>query len=450
MAKAGRPAQHVNDFKPESLLGVPGYVRAGQTLAGQWWLLSADNRPFFARGVAGVNRFGRVGGRGAQPGPYELAIEQRYGGGTAGFVPATLKRLRSLHCNTLGAWTGPEFFECGMFYVETVGFRHAAPETTIKLGGALLPDVFDPRWVNACEALAAERCAPRQASRELIGYFTDHGLQWLQPLAAHGTAARRERPTLLQVCLSLEPGFTAYHAAWEFVLAPHGGNLDALAASWGIEANREALRQLTLADTPVTSDGYRKDQDRFTREFARRYFQTCAAAIRRHDANHLVLGCSFESPPGEAVLAESVNPFVQVLAVHSRDMETFETIDTFARASGMPVLLAEFSWNGEAFTVRQSHERRQLTSVERMLTNGRAVLARACAHPSLVGYIWARWADTPEELPPFGTGLVHVNDLEALEHTELLAALNDRADALRRITGVRLHHPQRVLKPKRF
>ena len=35
--------------------------------------------------------------------------------------------------------------------------------------------------------------------------------------------ATRGRPSLLQLCLSLEPNFSAYHAAWEFALALHGG-----------------------------------------------------------------------------------------------------------------------------------------------------------------------------------------------------------------------------------
>jgi hypothetical protein len=48
----------------------------------------------------------------------------------------------------------------------------------------------------------------------------------------------------------------------------------------------------------------------------------------------------------------------------------------------------------------------------------------------VVGYAWPRWADTPEDQPPFGGGLVHVDDREAREHTELLADLNARAVVL--------------------
>ena len=56
-------------------------------------------------------------------------------------------------------------------------------------------------------------------------------------------------PSLLQLCLSLEPNFAAYHAAWEFALALHGGKLAALARAWGAPlANKEVVRELTRTE----------------------------------------------------------------------------------------------------------------------------------------------------------------------------------------------------------
>jgi hypothetical protein len=50
----------------------------------------------------------------------------------------------------------------------------------------------------------------------------------------------------------------------------------------------------------------------------------------------------------------------------------------------------------------------------------------------VVGYEWGRWADEADEVPPFGAGLVHVDDREAVEHTELIAQINARAERIRR------------------
>jgi hypothetical protein len=420
MAKAGRSTPStLTEFKPGSLIGTPGFVRVGQSSAGQWWFLDGRDRPFFSCGVAGVDGIPLS----------DAAVGNSRHSHSGGALE--LERLRTWHCNTLGPSSAPEVSATGMFWMETVGFRHSQPsESTIKLGGALLPDVFDPRWAGACDVRAAEICAKHRENRELLGYFTDLGLQWAQPRVGAGSR-RRDRPSLLQICLSLEPSFPAYHAAWEFVLAPHAGELTALAESWEIAPNKEALRQLTLADTPLSNAAYRRDHERFTREFAHRYFNTCAAAIRRHDPNHLVLGCTFAMPPGEAVLAASVAPAIDVLAVRGAEVDLYATVENAARITGLPVLLVEFSWANEAFRKRPAHERRTLTSIERMLANGRGALTRAFAHPALVGYIWSHWRDEADDAPPFGHGLVHVDGREAREHTELLTELNSRAEVLR-------------------
>lgn len=441
MAHAGdapQPQLTLSDFKSETLRGAAGFIRVGQTRAGQWWFLDARNRPFFSRGVGAVNRSGRGGGRSARPGPYTLAVDQLHGTEDAQkFVASVLRRLRSWHVNTLGAWATSEFFDRGMFYTEILEFRKIAPETTIKLGGALVPDVFNPAWVEACDQWASALCLPRRDSRELIGYFTDNELGWAQsaaPATASGKGAPPAAPlTLLQICLSLEPSFPAYHAAWEFALAAHGGELEALARAWELDLpNKEALRQLTRGDVAVTSPGYARDQERFTREFARRYFTVCSAAIRRYDPQHLVLGCRFAGPPPPAVLAECLHPQVDVISVNEGREPLASWLKGQADGAGMPVLLSEFSWTRESFTRRLAAGERPgaLTTVERMLAQGRAAFEQAAARPAVVGYAWPRWADAAEDQPPFGVGLVHIDDREAREHTELFSDLNARVAAL--------------------
>jgi hypothetical protein len=207
-----------------------------------------------------------------------------------------------------------------------------------------------------------------------------------------------------------------------------------LAAAWEIALpNKEALRQLTRADTPLLSAGYLRDNERFTREFARRYFSTTAAAIRRSDPHHLVLGCRFGGPPGPAVLAECIYPQVDVLSANDYHDTLDQRMDIYWRANAMPILIGGFAWMGDYFTQRaQPGEPRGRTSVERMLARGRLALERAVGHPAVVGYAWHRWADLPDDGPPFGQGLVHIDDREAREHTELLSDINSRAEALRR------------------
>lgn len=432
-----------DQFKSASVRGSPGFFRVAQTLGGQWWLLDPHGVPFVSKGVGAVNRTGWAEGRSTKPGRYAAAVAALYGeadadvnGAPGAFVRSVSQRLRKWGVNTLGAWSGVEFHEQGIYYTEVIEFRKVGP--SFHSGAALLPDVFDPAWRDAADTWARQICSPRENSRELIGYFTDHELGWAQPTPPQPEGivpadAEKERPSLLQICLSLEPGYRAYHAAWEFVLAPRQGSLEQLSGDWGLEMpNREVIRQRTQADVPLLSPGYLRDQERFSREFARRYFSTCASVIRHYDPHHLVLGCRFREFPGAAILGECVPPQVDVVSLRPDREEWERSAQRCFGVGGTPVLLTDVTWADPAFAqTALKREKRRLTSVERMLAKGRTCLERVFAHRGTVGYEWSRWSDDEDDLPPFGSGLVHVDDREALEHTELLSDLNARAEAIR-------------------
>lgn len=426
-----------DDFKLATLRGAPGFVRVGQTRGGQWWMIDPTGRPFLSKAVAAVNRTGWADGRSSRPGKYASAVEALYGADDPQrFVRSVVQRMRKWNLNTLGAWTAPEFYDQGSYYTELIEFRKIGP--SFHSGDALLPDVFDPAWRDAADAWAKQICTPRKNSPQLVGYFTDHELGWAQPSTEQMTGVvpadtKSPGPSLLQICLSLEPSFRAYHAAWEFVLAPRNGDLAALASDWGLEiSHREGVRQLTLAETPITSPGYMRDQRRFAREFARRYFTTCAAVIRTYDPNHLILGCRFAEYPGASVLAECIHPSVDLTSIRPERENWERTAQATFSVNGMPVLLTELTWADIAFArTPMKREARRLTSVERMLAKGRSCLERVFTQRAVVGYEWARWVDGEEEEPPFARGLVHLDDREAKEHTELLTDLNARAEGLR-------------------
>jgi agarase len=285
--------------------------------------------------------------------------------------------------------------------------------------GLRLPDVFHPEWPAHATA-HAERCASLADCRDLIGWVTDDPLDWASPSPAG-------RPSLLQLCLSLEPGYAAYHAAWEFVLALHGGLMDRVAQAWNTRLpNKEVVREFTRAEEGLGTRGYLRDEVRWTREFARRYFSTTAAAIRQADPNHLVFGCRFHREAGAAVLAECVYPAVDVSMPHWNELPA-------ATANPLhPLVADDVSWVTDEFLRASAGRRtRRLTTVEHMLRKARAALDRMARHPAVVGYAWARWQDEPGEQAPFAGGLVHVNGSEAREHTELLTQFNLRAGSLR-------------------
>jgi len=385
------------DFRPGSVRGAPGFFRVGQDPSGRWWLIDPDGQPVFLRGVHGVRAPGNQ---------TDAALP---------LDPAA--RLRTWGFNALGVSPDGAGRDDGLPFLGSVEFCQAGP--LLVAPGLRLPDVFDPEWPRLATAHAAAVCPPLAAERLLVGWVTDHRLEW-----AHAPAPGR--PSLLQLCLSLEPRFAAYHAAWEFALALHGGKLDTLARAWGVAlANKEVVRELTRTERGVATRGYLRDEARWAREFARRYFSVASAAVRAADPHHLVLGTRCGSRAGAAVRAECTYPAVDVGLPDWRELPA---------AGGLPpqpFLANDVAWTEEPVASTAAARRpRRLTTFERLLRRARTSLDRLARHPDVVGYLWSQWQDEPAEQPPFARGLVHVNGAEAREHTELLTAFNQRAEAL--------------------
>ena len=387
--------------------GVEGFYRAARQLNGQWGLLDPAGRPVYIRAAHAVCN--------------EAADTVPAPSGDAAV------RLRTWGFNAVGLGGDGAGRDDGFAFFQSVDFGPATG--LITLPGIRVPDVFAPDWPTRAAAHAARVCAPVATVRELIGWVTDDLLAW-------GMAAPN-RPGLLQACLSLEPSFAAYHAAWEFLLALHGGKLDAVARAWAVSLpNKEVVRELTRSDTAISTRGYARDETRWLREFAGRYFRTTAAAIRAADPNHLVCGCRFATSPSAAVMAAAAYPDVDLTWMRWTELPPPGTV-------AGPLVADDVGWAGDEFwtvPLNPDGTRRpqRLTSVERMLRRARTALRRMARHPAVVGYVWGRWRDDPGEQPPFARGLVHVRGTEARENTELIADFNARAEALRRTAAKQL------------
>jgi hypothetical protein len=393
-----RPASGTGLARLRAARGTAGFFRAVPDDEGRWWLLDHEGARFFFRGVHGVV---------ATDGQRDGALPRDAAG-----------RLRTWGFNAVGLTREAAVHDDGLPFLASAAFSNSGP--ALIAPRLRLPDVFDPRWPEIALARAREVCAPLSGSRALIGWVTDDRLEWATPSSAG-------RPSLLQLCLSLEPSFAAYHAAWEFVLAHHGGRLEQVAHAWNAHLpNKEVVRELTRAEEGLGTRGYLRDETRWTREFARRYFNTTGSAVRQADPNHLVFGCQFRRAAGAAVLSECAYPAIDVSMPHWTELPA-------VAASAQPMLADNVSWTAGEF-LRPLVEGRtpRLTTLERALRKARVMLDRAARHPAVVGYAWAQWQDEPGEQPPFAGGLVHVNGSEACEHTELLQQFNLRAETLRR------------------
>jgi agarase len=389
------PVASVTTLRPGTVRGTEGFYRVGQDESGRWWFIDPADRTFFLRAVGGVHAGSSPHGTGVTPPPAE--------------------RLRAWGFNAAGVAAPADAGD--LPFVGSVDLLASGRQ--IVGAGLRLPDVFDPDWAHRALERAHAVCFPLAGRSELIGWITDRDLDW-SSVAAPG------QPTLLQRCLSLEPDCPAYHAAWEFALALHRGKLDALAHAWGTPlANREVVRERTRAEQALATRGYLRDDARWTREFARRYFAGASAAIRAADPNHLVLGPRFHHAAGPHVLAECAYPAVDVA------MPDWTELPAGTAAPTQPLIAGNVSWvTSEFLRPLPGGRTSRLTTVERMLQRARHALERLPRHPAVTGYCWAQWQDEPGEQPPFARGVIHTNGAEAREHLDLLVPFNARFAAL--------------------
>ena len=453
-----------------TLVGQAGFFRVGKDTQGRWWFVTPEDRPFFYRGVTSINEAGTPGGRRAKPGVYTDAVRANYTSKQQ-FAEAQIQRLRKWGFNGLGAWCEADLFDLNvdgavMPYTEILEFGYVGPQIVAR--GIKLPDVFDPAWERAIDAWAKKLCTPRRDSPYLLGYFTDNELGWAQPteedIAAQSVpeAAKNLPPKmfLLQQCLTAPGTSGSYKAAWEFVSKRYDNDLPALSKAWGVSiSDGDSIRKLNPNFTRVvegdgmslrwpvapakpaggnglpeagpkliTTAKYFQDQDAFSLLFARRYFQLSAEAIRKHDPNHLILGCRFGGPPGAIILAGMKKQWVDVVSANNYRPNMYERMNVYYEGTGLPVLNGEFSYHSGLFQIK-GH------TAEGMAKLGAQSLEELFSHPAVIGYTWYRWdaADpAPKNLDgsPISCGLVNERDEPVKVHVETLTSVNAKADAI--------------------
>ena len=460
---------------PRAVTAQPYFAVARDAATGAWWL-QRDGANFFYRGVTSVNRGGE---REGATGPYYNVTLQRYGAAPGAFASAVWQRLRDWRFSALGAWSTPEFWSDApdaLPYTVDIEATFAAP-AAVRITGTNMPDVFDPAWLAYLDGRAAAAAAATAAApRNLVGYFTDNELSWptlcsafrCPPATAQPKALAEQGLGLLQQCLSLDAARPAAGAAWAFALARHGGSLAALSAAWQLPtplASRADLRALyTAQNLTIDSPGLREDEDAWLGPggYGGAYFNATAAAVRRHDARHLLLGCKFGAPVSDAVYAANAAGH-DVVSLDNYRYDMAARVRAAGRGGSAPVLVAEFSWEGSGCPVAPGADElgcctpgappaeggfacavpletpaNNLTNLERMYCNGGASLVAALAEKSCVGWTWYRWVDEGSEAAsPFTQlGLVDLRDRAKSLAVAVLAPLNAAAEGVHAAGGL--------------
>ncbi len=233
-----------------------GFFRI-EKIGGRWWLIDPDGSRFISRAMNSVTPVATKGGKDALK---KTFFDE------PGWAAKTTASLRAAGFNGTGAWSDhdllrkvdPPLTECRLWsFMSTYGKKRGG--TFMQAGHVGYPNdcpfIFDPEFVAFCDEHAAQLDAGKD-DPWLLGHFCDNEMPW----------SRKFLENYLELP-EADPGHRA-------------------AKAWLAERQRgKAAAKITDADRIAFL------------EFAMdAYLGTVAAAIRKHDPNHLFLGVRLHEP----------------------------------------------------------------------------------------------------------------------------------------------------------
>ena len=406
---------------------VGGFYHVRQDDAGRWWVVAPDGRDVFLRGIDHASWNGHwCEALGVYP--YREEMKKRFGDDRAAWEAETLERLGAWGFNALGNGCSKELRGRGLVHIEFLAMGEkfcakggdCAISTFEGVPGSAFPNVFHPGFAAFCDERAASMCAPQRDNPSILGYFFDNELAW----GAKGAAA-----TGMYDAAAKKP---ESHPARQA--------LDAFLAERGVADASEIVPEET--------------KTAFLRLAARRYFETIAAAIRRHDPNHLLLGARFAGlSSAHQVVWEEAGKICDILTFNNypwADLD--ENVVYFSKRNGIraadayalrydwarrPMIITEWSFPALDTGVPSSCGAGQRFRTQAERTRATELFARTLlALPFMVGYDYFMWVDEPalgisKKFPEDSNyGLVNERGEPYREITEMFTRINGEAEAL--------------------
>ena len=313
--------------------------------------------------------------------PYYNVTQDKYGGSARAWANASLDFLGSLGFGGISGWSAEvaqtAARERGLGYFRLLDIGTTWPHS----GEGLDWDVWSANFSAQCEAIAAAEVAPRARDPALIAWQTDNENNW----RAVGLAR-------YLVAYAAGPGGAAA-LGW---LQARYASLAALNAAWGTAAASWAA--LGAALPARNAAAFAADDADFVALVAGRYMNITTAAIRRHDANHLISGVRFNYVTPQIVRA--VAPFVDLLDQHDYgDLPDVAWLAQMsALAGGKPVVLGEMSFTAADSNLPNTHGARagnpEVTQTRRA-TRYAAYMRALLPLPFVAGYGWWNFVDEP-------------------------------------------------------
>jgi len=426
--KAARPPFAVAASE-EKIDQATGFYRVKQ-IDGVWWVVDPEGRRFYAVGTDHC----RMGGHWCEKlgyAPYGRNMQERFGSSSAWAQSAT-DRLKAWNFNLLGAGGGEEAFYRGLAHTRFVAFgttfsdvSDLCPKTT----WTGFPNVFHPKWEQYCDKVAREACAAHRDDPWLFGYFLDNELEWYgktgQVWGLFAETMRKPRD----------------HSGKIALVAFLRGRYKTIAAlNEGWKTRFGSFDELLDVDA---LDGSPPDAQKAATDFVRlvadRYFAVTTAAIRKHDPNHMVIGCRFagDAPAGIWDIAGRYCDIVTFNYYGRVDLETGEApglaerFTDYFRQAQRPLMIAEWSFPALDSGLPCKHGAGERFDTQAQKAQAYEIFQRMVfSLPFMVGSDYFMWVDEPalgisSTFPEDSNyGLVNEKDEAYPELTETAARVN--------------------------
>lgn len=402
--------------------GREGFWRLAQTQEGVWWFVSPEGNREWLNTVTTVQPFQLA--RDANGAQY---VSRDYNGGTTEkgdmkvWATKTLERVKAAGFKGLGAWCNPIFHDFDVPMTRDLNLWKwvNGEKNSIR--------VFDPLFEKYVEAGVVAQVVKLRENKNLVGYYIDNEIEWGDQLIGprlyfdHLKPENPNRVELVAVIRRLWPTVEEFNAAWgsELKTWKELDTWETLPLRFG-ERGREG-----------NFAAYVKLLSVWMEHAAREYFRVTVTNIRKHDANHLVLGVRFKNwAPPEIVRAsrqwtdaQSLNSYV---GDGRLDREMYSMM--YVESGFQPVIITEYSFHaldgrsGNRNTVgfaAQVPDQRARAEGYRLYTT------RLASVPYVVGADWFQWADEPPSGRNFDGEDVNfgIVDIDDRPYDHMLAAI---------------------------
>jgi len=336
-------------------LEATGFFRVAE-VDGRWWYVDPDGRVFWSIGTTCIRvsdttllegrealfaslpkRDGEFAacynppvssisndGRGKTVVSFYLLNVLRKFGSLEAWRDRVIERFRVVGFNTVGNWSDAIMLEQQQI-PHTRSLRSVVGTATV--GGRHMPDVFDPAWPAALDRHVAEAVADGRDNPWLIGYFVDNELPWVG---------------LHRKVLTTDADAPVRAALVSFLRERFKDDAAACAADLGVDASTwDGIARVQIDDG--NGESFDRDALRgFVGLFAERYFETIAAALKRHDPNHLYLGCRFVRRRPHDLICAAAGRHCDVVTVNCYSLApSREAFGAWHRATGRPIQIGE-------------------------------------------------------------------------------------------------------------